>query len=150
MKKTEIASDLLHKQVPLSKHLGVSVSDYSDYVVTVEAPLDPNINIHGTAFAGSLYSVAAMTGVSLINLSLMDHGIEPSVLLVRAEATYLKPVTDGIKATAAFDDEIFQQLLDGLRDKGKSRVDINIEIECDGEVAMTLVAHFSVLDKSRA
>jgi len=150
MKKTNIISDRLHQQVPLSKHLGVNVSDYRDYAVTVEAPLEPNINSHGTAFAGSLYSVAAVTGVSLINLSLMDHGIEPSVLLVRAEVTYVKPVAHDIKASAVVEESTFKAFLGALKNKGKSRIDINIEVESDGEAAMTLAAHFAVLDKNRS
>ncbi|NGP16503.1 YiiD C-terminal domain-containing protein [Devosia aurantiaca] len=48
----------LSDQIPLSREMAVGLTAASSDVVTLQAPLTPNINYTGTAFGGSLYSVA--------------------------------------------------------------------------------------------
>ena len=46
----------------LAKHIGIVVESADDSAVVLRAPLAPNANYKGTAFGGSLYSVAVLTG----------------------------------------------------------------------------------------
>ncbi|PCJ41658.1 MAG: hypothetical protein COA99_08705 [Moraxellaceae bacterium] len=142
MSNIDIVRTMLQEQVPLLKHLGISVSDYGDLRAVVEAPLAPNINTHGTAFAGSLYCVGAMTGWSLVHLSLMDAGHQPSVVLASAEITYKRPVTHGIKATTSIDRPTFEAFLEDFESKGKARLTADVSIHCEGKEAVKMTAQY--------
>ena len=90
----------LQEEVPLIRHIGLQLVSWDGHSINAEAPLAPNLNTHGTAFGGSLYCVSAMTGWSLVHLSLLAAGYEPSVWVVKGEVAYKAPVRGSIKALA--------------------------------------------------
>ena len=147
MKNIDIVREKLKEQVPLLKHIGITVSEYGDLRVVVEAPLEPNLNTHGTAFAGSLYCVGAMTGWSLVHLSLMDAGYEPSVVLAKAEVAYKKPVTHDIRAETTVDKASFERFLIEFEAKGKARLSATVVIYCEGEEAVCLTAEYVAFNR---
>jgi len=147
MNNVDIVREKLREQVPLLRHLGVTVSEYGDLRVVVVAPLEPNLNTHGTAFAGSLYCVGVMTGWSLAHLSLMDAGYQPSVVLAKAEVVYKRPVTHDIKASTFVDKETFDTFLSDFKEKGKARLKVDVSIFCDGEEAVCLKAEYVAFNK---
>ena len=46
---------------PLARHIGIVVDSAGDDGIVLRAPLGPNANDKGTAFGGSLFSVAVLT-----------------------------------------------------------------------------------------
>ena len=46
----------------LARHIGIVVERADDSGIILSAPLLPNANYKGTAFGGSLFSVAVLTG----------------------------------------------------------------------------------------
>ena len=142
MDNIDVVREKLREQVPLLKHIGITVSEYGDLRVVVEAPLEPNLNTHGTAFAGSLYCVGAMTGWSLVHLSLMDAGYEPSVVLAKAEVVYKKPVTHEIRAVTTVEKATFDSFLKEFEANGKARLTADVSIFCDGQEAVYLSAQY--------
>jgi len=57
-----------YTRIPITKAMQAKVQSFDGNVLVVEAALEPNINLHGTAFAGSLYTVSALTGWSMVHL----------------------------------------------------------------------------------
>jgi thioesterase domain-containing protein len=51
--------------IPLSAAMQFSIKVLNQDEIQVSAPLEPNINVHGTGFAGSIYSAAILTGWAL-------------------------------------------------------------------------------------
>ena len=49
-------TETLHREVPLTREMGISVAAYDGHELRVAADFEPNVNIHGTAFGGSLFS----------------------------------------------------------------------------------------------
>lgn len=134
----------LQTQVPLVQHMGVELVSYSPGHVVVEAPLEPNLNTHGTAFGGSLYCVATMCGWSLVHLTLLDAGFEPSVWVTGAEVTYSKPVKGPIRAVAQIDETARAHWVECYRQNNRVRADLEVEIynELD-QRALTLNVSFA-------
>lgn len=122
----------LRSQVPLIAHMGVDVVSWDGRTVVVEAPLAPNLNTHGTAFGGSLYNVAAMTGWSAVHLTLMDAGHTPSVWVVKGEIEYKTPVRGVLRGSATVSDEDRAHLIAGYENKGRVKVAIDVLIR-EGE-----------------
>ena len=55
---------------PLCGAMGLTVVSFDNHLLTTEAPLVLNTNIHGTAFAGSLYAIEAITAWGALYLEL--------------------------------------------------------------------------------
>lgn len=94
---------LLHQEVPLSRHMGVAAEAYDGRTLTLNADLEPNINIHGTAFGGSMYALAALCGWSLLRMRLEDRTLEAEIMLGSAHIDYRKPVRTRLVARASCD-----------------------------------------------
>jgi thioesterase domain-containing protein len=57
----------------------------------VRAELEPNINVHGTAFAGSLYAIAALCGWGMTWLQLKTRHIDGSIVIAEGNIRYARP-----------------------------------------------------------
>jgi thioesterase domain-containing protein len=84
---------LLHERIPLTQTLGCRVISAGIEGVRLRAPLAPNVNPHGTAFAGSLSSLALLAGWAWMLVSLRAENQEAAVVVRRCEIDYLSPVT---------------------------------------------------------
>ena len=128
MTESEI-KDYLYNNIPLAKAMDVEVLDVSKYSLTLKAPLCSNSNMHGTAFGGSLSSIALLTGWSLIHSQITDQWL-PTGDLVIAEANivYEKPVATDLVAQAKVDQTLFQNFVNTYKEKGKARITIEIEV----------------------
>ena len=72
--------------------MGIKVESYTDWQFTTSADLDANLNLHNTMFAGSIYSLATLTGWGATYLALKEAGLEGSIVLADASIKYLKPL----------------------------------------------------------
>ena len=135
----------LRSQVPLIAHMGVDLISWDGASVIVEAPLEPNLNTHGTAFGGSLYNVAAMTGWSAVHLTLMDAGHTPSVWVAKGEIDYKAPVRGILRGMATVTDESRQQLLQGYETKGRAKITIDVVIREGEQDAVLLKAVYAAM-----
>ena len=50
----------LHDHIPLSRAMAVRVVTSAPGHVELAAPLEPNINVHGTAFGGSVSTLGVL------------------------------------------------------------------------------------------
>lgn len=81
-----------HRQIPLSHFMQLDIGAFDGTELRCLAPLEPNINLHGTMFAGSLYSLATLTGWGLLHLQLQALALEADLVLADAQIRYLKPM----------------------------------------------------------
>jgi thioesterase domain-containing protein len=136
--------------VPLISHMGVELVSWSPGEVIVEAPLEPNLNTHGTAFGGSLYCVAAMAGWAMTHLTLMQAGFTPSVWVLRGDVDYLRPVRGRLRAVATAPADVRDALCDAFRDRGKARAAIEIAVIDDGATCVRLKALYAAVTEDPA
>ena len=139
----------LRSQVPLIAHMGVDLVSWDGASVIVEAPLAPNLNTHGTAFGGSLYNVAAMTGWSAVHLTLMDAGHKPSVWVAKGEIDYKAPVRGTLRGVATVTDESRQQLLEAYQTKGRAKITIDVLIREGDQDAVILKAVYAAMTEDK-
>ena len=127
--RCKILERLFYSKIPLAKSIGVRVTEYDGNLLVLAAPLKPNINIHGAAFAGSLYSVAALAGWGLLYLKLMDEKLSGDIVIVRGNISYTIPVTDNIEARCRFSDQSqFKAFRKVFRAKGRAGIHLRSEV----------------------
>ncbi len=55
-----------HKTIPVSEFMQIAPVAFDGESLAVSAPLAPNINLHNTMFAGSIYTLATLTGWGMV------------------------------------------------------------------------------------
>jgi thioesterase domain-containing protein len=125
----EVLTATIHREIPITQHLGVDILSLDHSTIKVEAPLQNNINIHGTAFAGSIYSIMSITGWAMTaQLSQVYLGQLHTVVLKEANIKYLRPLTDNIIARAEIKTDAIKTFKEQFFLKNKTRA--NLEVEC--------------------
>lgn len=82
-----------HQTIPLSQFMAVEPLSFSDNEFKVTAPLGPNINLHQTMFAGSIYTLMTLTGWGMVWLQQQRAQVCGDIVLADAHVRYLAPVT---------------------------------------------------------
>ena len=118
------------RDIPLLTAMELSLTGYTDLVLTMEAPLAPNINNKGTAFGGSLASIGLFGGWAVATLAFMDHGIDNTEIVVfRNEVTFERPARGHLLVKVALDRDGFASCLDKLRAGSDERLRFNVVVD---------------------
>lgn len=135
---------LLHREIPLSREMGVEVVAASPDAARISAPLTPNINYSGTGFGGSLYSAAVLSCWLLVRTTIEANGFELDTLVIQSGSMeYLKPVTGHFEGEARWpSDEARARFLEGLRRRRIFRTEIAASVTSGGETCATLTGRF--------
>lgn len=93
--------DAISRSIPITVNFGLVIETLTMELTRVSAPLDCNYNIHGTAFAGSLYSVGVLSCWSAVQMMAMMYAdvsdvaaFHGHVVAKNASIRYRKPVNN--------------------------------------------------------
>lgn len=136
-------TEVWYSQIPLSRAMGVELITFEDDVLTVAADLEPNLNLHGTGFAGSLYAINALCGWSMVHLQLQLREMQGSIVLADGRINYARPARERIVAICDFGEQV--SALDQLAETGKARFTLTSTIASGGKAAATFEGDFAVL-----
>ena len=115
-----------HQQIPLSQAMQMQIADFDGQVLTTEASLAPNVNVHGTAFAGSLYAMQALTGWGMMHLQLKLRALNASIVIASGQIKYTKPVAQDIYVRCSFGEHAGEMAK--LKSTGKGRFPLACEV----------------------
>lgn len=140
---------VLHSEIPLTKAIGIEVVEYGDQGLILSAPLENNINHKSTAFGGSLYSVSVLSGWGLIYMLLREHGLSGHIVIYESSTRFLKPVTNDIVASCAFDStEQCEKLLRTYKRKGIVRTRLESHVICNPETSVIFEGSYVIHGRS--
>ena len=105
------------REIPLAASLAIEVAVCARDELALRAPLAPNRNLHGTAFAGSLFSVCVLTGWGAAWLALEQRGIEGVIVVSDSRIQYRKAVTGDLVCRCRPDLELVEQRLASSRSR---------------------------------
>lgn len=139
IKPVETLDDILHRpdwcgqlqqawyeHIPLSEKMGVRISQYTGQKFITTMPEVGNQNPHQTLFAGSMFSLATLTGWGLIWLLLRERQLGGTIILADAHIRYSNPVTG--RPSAVADLGSLSGNLDRLARGRKARVQLDVEL----------------------
>ena len=119
----------LHQAIPLTAAMQIDEINYTGNQLHLSAPLEPNLNDKGTGFAGSIASIATLSGWCLLTLWLRERGIDADVMIAKSEQRYLAPVTDRLEAVATLpDDAVVEQFWQRFQEKQRARLPISVAL----------------------
>ncbi|MFT5313579.1 MAG: thioesterase domain-containing protein [Paraglaciecola sp.] len=82
-----------HETIPISEQMGIKLHQYTGKTLESRASLNKNINLHGSMFAGSIFSLATLTGWGMIYLQLKEKKLKGEIVLGDGNIRYYKPIT---------------------------------------------------------
>jgi thioesterase domain-containing protein len=113
--------------------------------LTIAAPLAANLNDKGSAFAGSLYSAAALAGWALLTRWCSAESVDAEVALHASSARFLAPARAPFRATArAPAPADLEKLKRMLARAGRGRIELSVEVSCEALLVMTLSGAYAV------
>ncbi|HXH02243.1 MAG TPA: YiiD C-terminal domain-containing protein [Candidatus Competibacteraceae bacterium] len=141
-----IAADLdsfLARNIPLTQAMGIRLLHHDARGLALAAPLAPNVNDKGTAFAGALATLVTLAGWALTQLTLEAHGETAQVVVADSQLHYLRPVRGEIVAACALPPaEAVVDFLQTYRRRGRARWLLHAEILEQGHPALRYSGHY--------
>ncbi len=133
---------LWQSDFPLSNAMQVQVKSFEDHVLTTEAALAPNTNTHGTAFAGSLYAIEALTAWGAVYLALAREQLDASIIHAAGQIEFAKPIREAIVARCSIAEHIhgFGQ----LRETGKLRLSLRTDVVAADELCSSFSGDYVI------
>jgi thioesterase domain-containing protein len=132
-----ITSDELEQRIrqgiPLSAQMDFRVIDLGTNSIQVRGGGQENINVHGTAFAGSLYTVCTLAAWGLVTSRLPEQA---ALVMAQGAIRYRKPVVGDIVASCEVSSNEMDSFLNSLNKRGKSRLVVTVSVPCNGELAV--------------
>tara|TARA_R110002111_G_scaffold28726_9_gene60877 strand:+ start:4985 stop:5422 length:438 start_codon:yes stop_codon:yes gene_type:complete len=126
--------EVLRSEISLTKEIGITVSEYTGDSLTLQAPLENNLNHKCTAFGGSIYSVSVLSGWGLLYLLLKEHGLAGHIVIQESNTQFLKPVEADLSATCSFESmEQKDKFIRMFKRKGVARIQLESRITFDND-----------------
>ena len=110
---------LVNKTIPISQYMHWTINKLTNIEISSTTLLAPNINVHGTGFAGSVYAAAMATGWTLLKHWYDEQKFETTLLAAEANIKYISPVNTDFTCTAEIDNQSSQyiKLIQRLQEK---------------------------------
>jgi len=137
--------DTWHRDIPLAAAMAIGVVNYDGHTLAVRAPLTPNRNLHGTAFAGSLFSLCVLTGWGVMWLGLKERGASGLIVVADSHIRYRKAVSGDLVCSCTTEPAAFAASVEQLAASGRTRLALICTIDADDKPAVifegTYVVH---------
>ncbi len=136
---------VLNHEIPITMSLGINVEKVSESEVSLSAPLEANLNHKQTAFGGSLYSVAVLTGWSMVYMLLEKYNVDSHIVIQQSEIAYHLPVKQDIMASCEKPSEkVVKKFLNVFKRKEKSRLSLKVEIKTLEGIAVSFTGNYVI------
>jgi thioesterase domain-containing protein len=135
----------LHRHIPLSRAMQVSVLEVQLQRVILAAPLEPNINHRDTVFGGSATAVAVLAGWSLVHVRLVHAGLASRLVIQRNTMTFSQPMAGAFTAQSSLVDAQWEKFMRTLMRRTRARISVLCQLYCAGEEAACFEGDFVAL-----
>ena len=127
----------LDGEFPLARHIGIEVHSAGDERLVLCAPFEPNANHNGTAFGGSQFSIAVLTGWAWATRYLAARQVTADAVIQESTIRYLAPARGPLRAVLQAPlPEVVEKLRRMLRRAGRGRIRLNVDVH-DGAQLVT-------------
>lgn len=141
---TQELIQFLRDKIPLAHAMDLQLADHDDDTISLQVPLEPNVNDKGCAFGGSLVSLMTLSGWALVELALRRRGDDCDVFVAESTVRYLAPIWQDFCTHARLaPDASWETFFSTLDARGKARIAVESVIPGEeGKPACTFSARF--------
>jgi thioesterase domain-containing protein len=135
------------REIPLAAAMAIEIAACTRDELVVRAPLAPNRNLHGTAFAGSLYSLCVLTGWGATWLALRQRALDGAIVVADSRIRYRQAVSGELLCRCRPDLAALEQSLAGLGATGRASLPLTCTIDQHGKHAVRFDGEYVVHSK---
>lgn len=136
----------LHKNIPLSQAIQVSVVEAEEESVVLSAPLEPNINHTESVFGGSASAVAILASWSMVHVRLKNAGIAGSIVIQSNTMSYQRPIYGTFTARSFIKQpESWEVFMRTLLRRGRARIVVSSILEYENQTVGNFEGNFVAL-----
>lgn len=128
---------LIIEGIPLSQSMAFEVIELEQDSIKVRGRQQENKNVHGTAFAGSLYCLCTLAVWGLVYSRLPENA---SLVMANGHIDYRKPVVGDIVAESAVPSDQIESFLNKLHKQGRAFLDGSANVYHGDNVAVQFTA----------
>lgn len=136
-----------YQTIPLSKAMNIEISFFDQQQIVTQCDPIFNKNIHHTMFAGSIYTLATLTGWGWVYLLLEQNGCEGDIVLADAKIEYKAPIVGAVCAKT--DVTRVQGNIEPLQNARKARISLQVDVMSGDVVAAKFSGRYVVLPKGK-
>ena len=119
----------IHDEFPLARHIGIEVELAADDRLVLSAPFELNTNHNGTAFGGSQFCIAVLTGWAWATRYLAARQVAADAVIQESTIRYLAPAYGPLRAILQPPlPEAVDKFRRMLRRAGRGRIRLNVEV----------------------
>ena len=143
--------DRIRQEIPLAGAMGIEVRSATGDEVVLAAPLAPNSNHKGTAFGGSVHSLAVLACWSLVSTVLEEEQLTSDYVVIQdSRIDYRLPVDGDFEAWAGWESESSKEkFIDTLKRRGRARASLTATVSTSSRVCAELQARFAAQIKRK-
>lgn len=150
--EAQMLQTLWHNTIPLSKAMDLQINFYDGLTLITTCNADFNKNLHHTMFAGSIYTLATLTGWGWVYFALKEQqqkntSIDGDIVLAEANIRYHSPIKG-----LAYGQVIAQDVsgkFDNVVQGKNARIKLTVHIYCGDNVAATFTGSYFILPTSK-
>jgi thioesterase domain-containing protein len=109
--------------IPIAAQMAFQIQELTTDMISVVGGGEENINVHGTAFAGSIYAIATLALWGLVNAHLPE-GV--SLVLAEGKIRYRQPIEGNIQASCIISPDEMSVFLNRLQKRGLARLEATV------------------------
>lgn len=150
IKQAQALQTIWHKTIPLSKAMNLQISYFDSAKLVTRCDADFNQNLHHTMFAGSIYTLATLTGWGWVYLALKEQqqtqtNLDGDIVLAEANIRYHSPIK-GLAYGQVVQEDVSGQF-DPLAQGKNARINLIARIYCGENIAATFNGSYFILPK---
>lgn len=149
--KSNALQSLWHNTIALSKAMNLQISYYDMTKLITCCDANFNQNLHHTMFAGSIYTLATLTGWGWVYLALKEqqennNALDGDIVLADANIRYHSPIK-GI-AYGQVEQANVSGELDNLLQGKSAKINLTAYVYCGDKIAATFKGSYFILPKN--
>ena len=122
-----------HDTIPLSKAMNLNIAHYDQKSLVTNCDPAFNQNLHHTMFAGSIYTLATLTGWGWVYMQLEHAKLKGDIVLAHATIDYLEPIKGPAYAITSVDQ--VKGKLTALTTGKKTRFTLSVNVMAGDKIA---------------
>ncbi len=138
-----------HRDIPPAAAMAIEVVGHDGHTLAVRAPLSANRNIHGTAFAGSLFSVCVLTGWGATWLALRERGLAGAIVVADSQIRYRKAVSGDLVCRCTTEPQSLDAAFAGFTESGRATLALSCTINAGDKLAVAFEGTYVVQAPNR-
>ena len=135
-----------HQTIPMSRAMDIRVSFYDGRELLTHCDPEFNKNLHHTMFAGSIYTLATLTGWGYVYMQLREQGLEGDIVLAQGNIRYLAPIKGPAYAQTSL--ELADGEVSPVEQGKRARIQLEVRVACGDKTAASFTGKYVVLPKA--